>query len=476
MNIPKICGIETEYGLIAAEPEKLQQVDAAKALIHWCPLTFKVPWDLGAETPGQDARDEETQEMPAGVELSDKDHAGYMLENGARLYVDHGHPEYSTPECADAIALVAADKAGERILEQCRQRANRFLPPGQTIRLFKNNSDSYGHSYGCHENYLLAAKTYIRLFKTRLDEIYAHIIPFLVSRQVICGAGKVGSQNGQAPVDFQISQRADFFETEIGLQTMSQRPIINTRDEPHADRSRFRRLHLITGDSNMAEVSTYLKVGTMQILLSMLEAGVRLPNLLLEHPVAAMAAISHDQTCKKVVPLVDGRKLSAIEMQLEFVEAAQSYLTKTSETKHYEAVLQRWIEVLEKLREAPRQLGQTLDWVIKWNLLEKQRAEKNLTWSSESLKKLDICYHEIDFEKGLFYLLQSSGKIERIVDDQAVDQAFHEPPSGTRARLRVQGLKQCDVNKTRVSWGYIEGSEQQGKKFEVMYDTPFIVS
>ncbi len=475
MSIPKICGIETEYGLIVAEPEKLHQTDAAKALLHWCPLTFKVPWDIAAESPGQDARNTETYRIHENIELSEADHAGYMLENGARLYVDHGHPEYSTPECSDAISLVAADKAGERILDQCRRRTNRFLPPGQSVRLFKNNCDSYGHSYGCHENYLLTAETYERIFRNRLDEIYEYLIPFLVSRQVICGAGKVGTRNGHSAVNFQISQRADFFETEIGLQTMYKRPIINTRDEPHADRSRFRRLHVITGDSNMAEMSTYLKIGTMQILLSMLEDGVQIPSLSLEHPVAAMVAISHDPTCKRAVPLIDGRKLRAVEMQLEFVEAAQSYIAKTSETKHYEAVLQSWVDVLEKLREEPQQLGQTLDWVIKWTLLEKQRIQKKLTWSSESLKKLDICYHEIDFEKGLFYLMQSSGKIERVVSDQTIEQAIHEPVSSTRATLRAEYLKQCDMQKTRASWEHIRGSNNQGKECESLYDIPFIV-
>lgn len=464
MRNPAICGLETEYGLWVANPERLRQEDAALALLQRCPIRPRYAWDSIAEAPGRDARDGATPASPrpgpafppepaAGVDGS---HPGYLLANGARLYADHGHPEYSTPECPDALSVVAWDRAGEQLLERCRRHLNQFLPVDQSVRLFKNNSDGHGHSYGCHENYLLSAATYESLFDGSSERLYAHLIPFLVSRIVVCGAGKVGSENGRADVPFQISQRADFFETLLGVQTMSRRPIVNTRDEPHADGRRFRRLHVISGDANMAQVSTWLKVGTFQLFLAMLEDGAMLPDLTLDDPVGAVVEISHDPNCRRRVRLVDGRQWSAVEMQRAFVDAAQHHVASSREASHaFRAVLDRWSAVIDKLAADPLELANTLDWVIKWKCIDDWRARKGLPWSATELRELDLRYHDIDPQGSLFHLLEASSPIERVVEPEAIRRAEEMPPDGTRAAHRAALLRQYGDDVQAASWSTI---------------------
>jgi hypothetical protein len=459
MSVPKICGLETEYGLMVADPHRLGQEDAALALLARCPLEPRLAWDSSWESPGRDARDPRPPDLRADLPrpaLAEADgcHGGYMLGNGARLYVDHGHPEYSTPECADALALVACDKAGERLLERCRRQLNRFLPLGQSVRLFKNNSDHQGHSYGCHESYLMAASTYEALFRERATALLnGCLLPFLVSRIVVCGAGKVGSENGRSPVTFQISQRADFFETPLGIQTMSRRPIVNTRDEPHADAGRFRRLHVISGDANLAQLSTYLKVGTLQLLLAMMEDGAPLPDLTLAGPLAAIVEISHDPTCRSKVALRDGRRLTAVEIQLAFAEAAQRYLAAAPDAgMGFPAIFDRWTQVLGQLAADPLGLSRSLDWVIKWKFLDDWRQRKTLAWSAAELLELDIRYHDIDPEKSIHYLLESSGAIERLVEDPMILKAEDEPISPTRAVPRAALIRDRAAGLSGASW------------------------
>jgi Pup amidohydrolase len=464
MDIPAICGLETEYGLWVASPERLRQEDAALALLARCPLAPRYPWDAAGESPGRDARElgapPSLRPGPAaGGEPGvgeDGSHPGFLLGNGARLYVDHGHPEYSTPECADALAVVASDKAGEQLLERCRRHLNRFLPLDQSVRLFKNNSDGQGHSYGCHESYLVSAPTYEGLFRHRIEWLHAHLVPFLVSRTVVCGSGKVGSENGRPPAAFQISQRADFFETVVGLQTMSRRPIVNTRDEPHADGLRYRRLHVISGDANRAQVSTYLKVGTFQLLLALLEAGAPLPDLALADPVAAIVEISHDPTCRRRVRLADGRLWSAIDMQSAFAEAAERHLARSPEAAAcFQAVLDRWGMALGKLAAEPLELARTLDWVIKWKWIDEWRTRKRLPWSAVELRELDLRYHDVDPEKSLFALLETSFDIEQVVEPEAIRRAEESPPAGTRAARRAALLRDGGGEVEAASWSTI---------------------
>ncbi len=458
-----VCGIETEYGLLSGDPSALSQSAAALSLLDLSPGLARFPWDLAGESPGRDARDGRDVEV-APVRLGPHDAAGFLLANGARFYVDHGHPEYATPECLDPRQVLASDRAGELLLEACMQILNRTLPPSQRVRLFKNNSDFQGHSYGCHESYCLSTRLHRSLFLDDQAPLHRHLIPFWVSRLVVCGAGKVGSENGQPAVDFQISSRADFFETLLGPQTMSRRPVVNTRDEPHADRDRFRRLHVILGDSNLAQTSTYLKVGTTQLMLAMLEAGAELPDLRLYDPVRSLVRFSHDPTCRSRARLADGRRRTAIEIQLELAEAAQRFVDRGA--KSFSEVVARWTRVLEQLRNDPRNLGGTLDWVIKWNLLDEWRQRKDLPWNAAVLRELDIRYHDIDRSRGLFFLIEAQGRVETMVEETLIERALREPIAPTRAVERSRRLEAEPGRVATASWSTIRWRGGELSRFE----------
>ena len=364
MAIPKVCGIETEYGVTLRGVADPNPVLASSMLINGYVEHHKVGWDFEDESPGRDARGFAREgAMPPEIETH---LVNTVLTNGARYYVDHAHPEYSTPECADALELVCADKAGERILARSMLAARRLTDPGQEIVVYKNNSDGKGNSYGTHENYLVdRAVPFAALVR--------NLLPWFVSRQVFTGAGKVGSENGAGAVDYQISQRADFFEEEVGLETTLKRPIVNTRDEPHADPQQYRRLHVIAGDANLCEVATFLKVGTTAIVLAMIEDGFIAKDLSIVGPVAAVRTVSHDPTCRATVELLDGGRITAVELQWEFLRLAQKYADETG----LDAcggddvggmVLSRWESVLADLERDPMTLDGQLDWVTKRSL------------------------------------------------------------------------------------------------------------
>src|ERR671919_635025 len=300
MALPKICGIETEYGISVRESQEFNPILTSSLLINaYAQPAFKrVKWDYEEESPLRDARGFE-RPGAEGPPEDDSGLANVILPNGARYYVDHAHPEYSSPECSNPRDLVIWDKAGERILEASIEAARTIVPDHDTVFIYKNNSDSKGNSYGCHENYLVTRQT-------PFPNLVKHLIPFFVSRQVFTGAGKVGAENGVGEVDYQISQRADFFEVEVGLETTFKRPIINTRDEPHADPDRYRRLHVIVGDANMSELSTYLKVGTTGLLLKMIEDDFITDDFSLNEPVRSLRTVSHDPACRKTIDLSDG--------------------------------------------------------------------------------------------------------------------------------------------------------------------------
>src|SRR3954452_6771108 len=316
MAIPKICGIETEYGVVLRGAPDPNPVLASSLLINGFVDQRRVGWDFDDEQPGRDARGYARDgSQPPDIETH---LVNAVLTNGARYYVDHAHPEYSAPECSDALQAVLYDKAGERILARSMIAARRLLPPDQEIVVYKNNSDGKGNSYGCHENYLVdRAVPFGGLVRT--------LIPWFVSRQIVCGAGKVGAENGAERCDFQITQRADFFEEEVGLETPLKGPIVNTRDEPHADPQRYRRLHVIVGDANLCEVSTLLKVGTTAVVLCMIEDGFLDRDLSLATPVAAIRQVSHDPSLRTAVTLADGTTATALEMQWEFLRAGRKY-------------------------------------------------------------------------------------------------------------------------------------------------------
>jgi proteasome accessory factor A len=359
--------------------------------------------------------------------------------------VDHAHPEYSTPECTNPRDLVIWDKAGERILNISRTRAEAVSPPEQRILIYKNNTDNKGNSYGTHENYLMDRRC-------PFTRIVQHLMPFLVTRQIFTGAGKVGSENNLEYTPYQISQRADFLETEVGLETMHSRPIINTRDEPHADPEKYRRLHVIVGDANMSELTTYLKVGTTAIALSMLEDDFIDRDFTLDNPVQAFRTISRDLTCRTPVRMKDGRSLTAVALQREFLELAHRYYRDRELDTVTKDVLVRWEYVLDRLEQDPMSLSRELDWVIKKDLIESYMATHDLDWTDAKVAMIDLQYHDIRPGKGLFYKLEESEAVERLVTDDEIVKAIHDPPKDTRAYFRGMCLQRYADEIVSASW------------------------
>jgi len=373
--------------------------------------------------------------------------ANVILPNGARYYVDHAHPEYSTPECVTPRALVVHDKAGERVLERSLEEVARELPGSPQLAVYKNNSDGKGNSYGTHENYLVDRAT-------PFGDIVRDLTPFFVSRQIFCGAGKVGSEaswDERGRVTYQLTQRADFFETEVGLETTLKRPIINTRDEPHADPEKYRRLHVIIGDATMCEVATFLKIGTTAIVLKMIEDQF-LPDLSIDNPVAALHDVSRDLSCTTTVPLSDGRRLSAVQLQWEYFEHAKKYVEREDETPENLEVLARWESVLTALETEPLSLHRELDWVAKYRLLAAYRERDGLDWSDPKLRAIDLQYHDVRRDRGLYHRLASAGKVERLTSDVEIDRAIMEPPVDTRAYFRGRCIAKYPDAIAAASW------------------------
>jgi proteasome accessory factor PafA2 len=444
--IPKVFGIETEYGITAAGSPDFNPVLASSILIStYAGSLRRIRWDYEQESPLRDARGFEP--VPAR-EGSDEDLglANVILPNGSRYYVDHAHPEYSTPECITPRDLVVHDKAGERVLERSLAEVARELPSGPRLSIYKNNSDGKGNSYGTHENYLVDRAT-------PFGDIVRDLTPFFVSRQVFTGAGKVGVEAWEDPglTTYQLTQRADFFETEVGLETTLKRPIINTRDEPHADPEKYRRLHVIIGDANMCEVATFLKIGTTAIVLKMIEDRF-LPDLSIQNPVAALHAVSRDITCTVTVPMNDGRHLSAVQLQWEYFEHAKKYVEREDDTPENQQVLTRWEGVLSALETQPLTLHRELDWVAKYRLLAAYRERDGLGWDDPKLQAIDLQYHDVRRERGLYYRLDSSGKVERLTTDEEVDIAVMEPPVDTRAYFRGRCISRYPDAIAAASW------------------------
>ncbi len=381
-----------------------------------------------------------------------------FLKNGARLYLDVGsHPEYATPECDSLTSLVAHDKAGERILEGLVVDAEKRLHDegiAGDIYLFKNNTDSAGNSYGCHENYLVGRHGEF----SRLADV---LIPFLVTRQLICGAGKV-LQTPRGAV-YCISQRAEHIWEGVSSATTRSRPIINTRDEPHADAERYRRLHVIVGDSNMNESSTMLKVGSADLVLRMIEHGVTFRDLTLENPIRAIREISHDLTGTRSVRLAAGRTASALEIQREYYSRAVDFVGHAGEDATAKRVLELWGRALDAIEKQDLSLiDREIDWATKYQLIERYRAKHDLPLSSPRVAQLDLAYHDISRQRGLYYLLQRKHAIERIVADLAVFEAKSVPPQTTRAKLRGDFIKRAQEKRRdfTVDWVHLKLNDQ----------------
>jgi proteasome accessory factor A len=454
MSARRIVGIESEYGIaVPGNPAANSMLTSSQVVNAYAAATARARrarWDFEEESPLRDARGFELSRDGADPsQLTDEEIglANVILTNGARLYVDHAHPEYSSPEVTNPRDAVIWDKAGERIMAEAARLAT--LAPGTaTIQLYKNNVDNKGASYGTHENYLMNRST-------PFADIVRHLVPFFVSRQVVCGAGRVGIGQDGSKDGFQISQRADYFEVEVGLETTLKRPIINTRDEPHADPERYRRLHVIIGDANLSETSTYLKLGTTCLVLAMIEEGFLSVDLTVERPVSSLHAVSHDPTLARLITLADGRRLTAVQLQMEYAEQARKFVQERYGTDVDPVtgdVLDRWESVLNRLATDPMSLSHELDWVAKLALLESYRDRDGYDWSHPKLHLVDLQYSDVRPAKGLYHRLVSLGRMERIVSDDEIAAAVHEPPEDTRAYFRGRCLAKYAQHVAAASW------------------------
>ena len=454
----RLFGIETEYGIILDREAATDPVTESVALIKCYRPDDPTPrWDYSHEDPFRDARGfraDKLQEHPdeEAEQKRDRRHrlsfedmkSDRILHNGARLYNDHAHPEYSTPECLGLFDLVAHDKAGERILLQCARRRSEEL--GVDVLLYKNNTDFRGHSYGCHDNYLMARSV-------PFDYVRASLIPFNVTRQVFAGAGKVGIETEAGLKDaarYQLSQRADFFSVEASVDTMHRRPLVNTRDEPHADPTKYRRLHGIVGDANMSEYATALKMGTTALVLDCIEQRVVPSELALADPIQAIKDISQDSTYDWPVKLAGGRPSDAIAVQREYLALAQRHArARDAET---EWVLQEWERTLDALARDPMELVGDLDWVTKKWLLTAFVEDQGIDWGDAWLRSLDLEYHSIDLDAGLFYELQNDGAVRRLVDEEDIARAVDMPPGDTRAYVRGMAMARYGAHVRSAQW------------------------
>ncbi len=441
----RVFGLETEYGITLSGAESVDVVAESIELVRrYTEHGALMKWDYELEDPHLDARGFRAREL-----LQDTDESAYyeidknrplsfeeiksdlVLSNGARFYNDHAHPEYSTPECTTLRQIVAQDKAGERILAECARRRNQKLPSGQEVWLYKNNPDFVGHSYGCHDNYLMSRNI-------AWDRIVAGILPFLITRQIFAGAGKMGVEAESASGDpgvYQISQRADFFSVVVSIDTMNRRPLVNTRDEPHADASRYRRFHVILGDSNMSEWATAMKIGTTALILDLIERG-EAPQLEIAQPIDANKSISRDQTYDWIIELKDGRKISAIDVQRIYLRAASKLDNSASEDG---VMLTR----------------DRVDWAAKKFLLNALQDEERLSWSDPWLQSIDLEYHNVDLERGLYYELVRQGSARRVVAEGDIKTSIFNPPETTRAFFRGRAVARFNDEISSIQWDEI---------------------
>jgi proteasome accessory factor A len=448
--IVKVLGTETEYGIIVRGGGEPNPIAASSALInaYVASLARRIDWDFQDESPARDARGFVREgQMAPDVETH---LVNAVLTNGARYYVDHAHPEFSGPECSNAREAVLYDKAGEAILARSVEAVGRLLPPGQQVSVYKNNSDGKGNSYGSHENYLMDRAV-------PFSRVAHNAIPHFVTRQIYTGAGKVGSEAPGADfVEFQVTQRADFFEEEIGLETTLKRPIVNTRDEPHCDAQKYRRLHVILGDANLSEVANFLKVGATALVLAMIEDdwfARQGRDYTLAAPVRAMRQVSYDLSLAQPLALASGRSMTALEVQWEHLDLARKY----SEDMGLGAVggddvggeiLARWEQVLTGLEADPMGLANKLDWVAKYRMVSGYRERHGLRWSDPRLLAMDLQYHDVRPERSLY----ARAGVERLLRPTDVERAMTEPPTTTRAYFRGRCLQRWPQAIAAANW------------------------
>ena len=448
MSTRKYVGVETEYGITVDGPSPVNPVLASSLVVgaYRAAGRDEVRWDHTDESPLRDARGGPAPEPGEAMIDDELGLANTVLTNGARFYVDHAHPEYATPECSNARDLVVWDRAGELILADAAERATASLASGSRVLIHKNNTDGKGAAYGTHENYLVPRSV-------PFGRLTRQLLPFFVSRLLFVGAGRLGSELDHG-VTFQLSQRADFFEVELGLETTLKRPLMNTRDEPHADPERYRRLHVINGDANLCEVASLLKVGTMLLLLDAIEDGA-LPEVPeLADPVAAFHAVSHDLTGRRPLPLQDGSTTTALSLQQWYLDVVRRYAKERPEgiDPVSEEVLERWDALLLTAADDPRKLVGQVDWATKLDLLEHYRGRHELDWGHDRLKMVDLQYHDVRRDRGLYHRLAARGRVELLVADSEVEAAVHTPPEDTRAWFRGECIRRFRSQVVAAGW------------------------
>ncbi|HZO87594.1 MAG TPA: proteasome accessory factor PafA2 family protein [Chthonomonadaceae bacterium] len=451
----RLFGIETEYGIVVEGLSAGDWINESIAVVRSHAGPAVSGWNYRGEDPRRDMRgftvehlstnpDDAQFDAPGTPPMSrEEERSDRVLANGARLYNDHGHPEYATPECRSLRDLVAHDKAGERIVFAAAQR--RAQQRGQAVTIYKNNTDFHGASYGTHEGYLVRRDV-------PTDVLIQALLPFFATRQIYAGAGKSDVENDSAVPVFQLSQRADFFSVEASVDTLHNRPLVNTRDEPHATPRHYRRLHVICGDANMSEYATALKVGTTSLVLSLLEEGWSSPIKLLD-PVRAVKQVSRDITLKQRVERQGGSPVTALEIQRLYLQEAEKRLCGRDEETDW--TLAEWASTLEALETDPLSLADRLDWVAKFKLLDAFRAEEGLSWNDPYMQSLDLAYHNIDPEQGLYYGLEQAGEMRRLVTDARIQAAMSCPPADTRAFIRGLFVERFGQAVRSIGWNGI---------------------
>ena len=453
MSVHRVMGIETEFGISTPGHSTMNAMAASNVIVNayaaaHMPLGRRMnSWDFLRESPLRDARGFDLSRSEADPsQLTDQDIglANVVLTNGARLYVDHAHPEYSAPETTTPRDATLWDRAGVAVMAEAVEQVQ-SAPDGVPMVLYKNNTDNKGASYGCHENYLMARQT-------PFAEIVRLLTPFLISRQIFTGAGRLGKgQHGQM-LEFQLTQRADFFEVEVGLETTMKRPIINTRDEPHADPEKFRRLHVITGDSNMSDSATLLKLGTTSLMLAMIEAGVLNDrHWYPQRPVTAMHQVSYDLDFTWQIPLAFGRSMSALQMQSDMLEAARAFCGNAPDPETAE-ILTLWEAALICIQDGPAACAATMDWAAKYGLMQSYRHRDQLNWDAPQLQAIDLQYADIRANKGLAFHLERTGRLKRLFSDAQVEDARVHPPTSTRAFFRGECVARYPTEVAAASW------------------------
>ncbi|MCU1678593.1 MAG: protein of unknown function domain protein [Frankiales bacterium] len=453
MTSRRVMGTEVEYGIsVTGQPGANPMLASSQVVNSYAAemagRNRRPHWDFEEENPLRDARGFDlSRELIDPSTEEEVGLANVILTNGARLYVDHAHPEFSTPECTNARDIVVWDLAGEAVMREGARLAAQ-IPGSAPILLYKNNTDNKGASYGAHENYLMRRET-------PFGDIVRNLTPFFISRQVMTGAGRVGIGQDGRGAGFQLTQRADFFEVEVGLETTLKRPIINTRDEPHADPEKWRRLHVIIGDANLSEISTYLKVGTTALVLAMIEDDWLPRDLSVEQPVTSLREVSHDPTLKHRLRLRDGRRMTALQLQWEYFEQAHKHVADRMGTDVDDVtadVLARWESVLTRLGDDVMSLSGELDWVAKLEILEGYRQRDGLGWDDARLAMVDLQYADLRPEKGLYQRLLARGRMQRLISDKEVARAVTEPPEDTRAYFRGKCVEKYGDAVSAASW------------------------